>query len=130
MVRVYRRDDPVGSGTFDTGLATSIRLLQIEVHGRRLAFSVVEQRLHFERDVTLLDGSFSLSAVTAGSSRMILQTRYRRHLRPAWLWGPIERFVCRTVHAHILEGIRREAGKGLEARPRIAHSDEVKEGTP
>jgi hypothetical protein len=85
------------------------------VENRRLAFRVVEQEIHFERDVTLLDGSFELEPTSDRTTRMRLTTRYIRHLRPAWLWEPIEQKVVHTLHRHVLEGIRRNANR-LEKR--------------
>jgi hypothetical protein len=75
--------------------------------GRLLEFRVLEQHLHFERDVTLRFGSFTLEPIDAGHTRVVLTTRYDRHLRPAWLWEPMEREVIHTLHGHVLEGMRR-----------------------
>jgi|GEM_PF-893731 len=92
---------------------------------RLLAFRVTEQHLHFEHDVTLLNGSFTLEPLDAQRSRVVLTTRYIRHLRPAWFWEPLERRIVHTLHGHVLEGMRRNLGTGgeenerryLEARP-------------
>ena len=84
------------------------------VERRRLAFEVTEQHLHFERDVTLLDGSFQLQPLDPMKTRMTLTTRYIRHLRPAWLWKPIESKVVHTLHRHVLEGVRRKADRSKE----------------
>ena len=84
------------------------------VEQRRLAFKVIEQHLHFERDVTLLDGSFQLQPISPLKTRMTLTTRYIRHLRPAWLWKPIESKVVHTLHLHVLEGVRRKADRPEE----------------
>ena len=90
--------------------------------GRLLAFEVIEQKLHFERDVTLRDGSFEVVSTDDGRSRIVLTTRYERHLSPAWLWQPIENEVVHTLHEHVLEGMRRDAERRrppgeLPARP-------------
>jgi hypothetical protein len=77
--------------------------------GRLLAFDVVEQHLHFERDVTLLDGSFEVQPLPDGNSRIVLITRYERKLSPRWMWESIERNVVHTLHGHVLEGMRRKA---------------------
>ena len=74
-----------------------------------LAFTVIEQQLHFERDVTLLDGSFRLQPLGLKKTRMTLTTRYRRHLRPAWMWKPLESTIVHTLHRHVMEGVRRKA---------------------
>jgi hypothetical protein len=76
------------------------------VEDRILGFQVVEQHLHFEHDVTLLDGSFILEPVDSSHVRVVLTTRYRRRLRPAFVWQPMEREVIRTMHEHVLEGMR------------------------
>ncbi|MCH8046113.1 MAG: hypothetical protein IID44_20565 [Planctomycetes bacterium] len=75
--------------------------------GRLLAFDVIEQKLHFERDVTLLGGSFEIIPTGDGRSHIVLTTRYERHLSPAWIWQPIESEVVHTLHEHVLEGMRR-----------------------
>ena len=75
--------------------------------GRLLAFDLIEQKLHFERDVTLLGGSFEIIPTGDGRSRIVLTTRYERHLSPAWIWQPIENEVVHTLHEHVLEGMRR-----------------------
>jgi hypothetical protein len=85
--------------------------------GQRLAFRVTEQHLHFERDVTLLDGAFTLEPQGTGRTRVVLTTRYQRDLRPAWLWQPLERTIIHTLHGHVLEGMRRKLGAGGEDYP-------------
>ncbi len=86
--------------------------------GRELAFEVLDQHLHFERDVTLRDGAFGLEPLDAGETRVVLTTRYIRHLRPAWLWEPMERKILHTLHGHVLEGMRCRSGTGsYEERP-------------
>jgi hypothetical protein len=77
--------------------------------GRFLAFDVSEQHLHFEHDVELVDGSFLIQPLDARQTRVVLTTRYRRLLRPAWLWQPMEREIIHTLHEHIMEGMRRSA---------------------
>jgi len=78
---------------------------------RLLAFDVSEQHLHFEHDVELVDGSFILQAIGENQTRVILTTRYRRLLRPAWLWQWMEREIIHTLHEHIMVGMRRRAEK-------------------
>jgi hypothetical protein len=80
---------------------------------RLLAFKVVEQELHFERDVTLRGGSFTLEPCPGGNTRVVLTTEYERHLYPAWLWEPIEQGVVHTLHRHVLEGMRRRAVEAM-----------------
>jgi hypothetical protein len=74
---------------------------------RRLVFVVTEQRIGFENEVALLDGRFDLEPIGATSTRVTVATRYRRQLRPAWLWEPMERTIIHTLHGHVLEGMRR-----------------------
>jgi hypothetical protein len=83
------------------------------VDRRELAFEVLDQHLHFERDVTLRDGAFCLEPLDAGGTRVVLTTRYIRHLSPAWLWEPMERQILHTLHGHVLEGMRRRLGTGF-----------------
>jgi hypothetical protein len=83
------------------------------VADRLLRFRVTEQEIHFERDVKLLDGSFTLVPLADGGTRVVLTTRYERLLRPAWLWEPMERTIIHTLHGHVLEGMRRhQEGSG------------------
>ena len=84
------------------------RISKVEKN-RRLTFEVVEQHLHFERDLALKDGSFEITPLGPGQSRITLTTRYQRKLTPAFVWEPIERQVIHTLHGHVLEGMRRKA---------------------
>jgi hypothetical protein len=86
------------------------RISRVE-ESRLLAFDVVEQHLHFERDIRLLDGSFSLHGEGDGRTRVVLTTRYERLLSPRAVWEPIERKVVHTLHGHVLEGMRGKAGR-------------------
>jgi hypothetical protein len=83
------------------------------VEPERLAFRVIEQHLHFERDVTLLDGCFTLGPLADGQTRVVLTTRYLRHLRPAWMWEWMERKIVHALHGHVLEGMRRRLEGGV-----------------
>ena len=93
------------------------------VEQRRLAFTVVEQHLHFERDVRLLSGSFELDPINSRQTRMTLTTKYERLLRPAWLWKPAEIKIVRTLHTHVLEGVRLKSQQ-LEKTPQRPHDYE------
>jgi hypothetical protein len=77
--------------------------------GRLLAFDVIEQKLHFERDITLRDGTFEITPAPGDRASITVTTRYQRHLSPRWLWRPVERKIVHTLHAHVLEGMRRHA---------------------
>ncbi len=80
------------------------RIRQVDKH-RKLGFEVVEQQLHFEKDIQLLDGAFTIHPCGAGKSTIVLTTRYQRKLTPPWLWQPIETEVVRTLHLHVLQGM-------------------------
>jgi hypothetical protein len=86
----------------------SKRIVQVE-EGRRLDFEVVEQHLHFERDITLRDGSFEVLTAENGQATVVLTTRYEPRLAPRWLWEPMERHIVGTLHEHVLEGMARRA---------------------
>ena len=92
---------------YDRGYLTK-RISRV-TKNRRLEFDVVEQKLHFERDVKLLDGSFALERSGKHKTRIVLTTRYERLLSPRFVWQPIEQTVVHTLHEHVLEGMRREA---------------------
>jgi len=77
--------------------------------GRLLAFDVVEQKLHFERDVMLRDGAFEILSAPRNRATIVLTTRYERKLSPRWMWHPIESTVVHSLHGHVLEGMRRHA---------------------
>ncbi len=77
--------------------------------GQLMEFEVIEQQLHFERDVTLTGGSFQIVPGADGTSRVVLTTRYQRHLHPGVMWQPVEKEVVHTLHEHVLEGMRRQA---------------------
>ena len=76
---------------------------------RVLAFDVTSQHVHFEHDVELLDGAFLLDPMPDHRTRVTLVTRYQRLLRPDWLWRPMERAVVRSLHGHVLRGMRSKA---------------------
>lgn len=86
-----------------------VKKITRRVEQRELAFDVIEQKLHFEQDVTLLDGRFEVEPLDADRTRVRLTTRYRRHLRPTWEWRPVEEAVIHALHGHVLEGMRRKA---------------------
>src|SRR5262249_54016445 len=91
--------------------------------GKLLAFEVIEQKLHFERDVRLLDGKFEVTDADCGGGRaaaaVILTTRYRPLLYPRWMGSWMEARIVHTLHEHVLEEMRRD-GKG-EGRPQASH---------
>lgn len=79
--------------------------------GRLLAFDVIEQRIGYERDLRLVDGSFAFQAVDDTHTRITLTTRYEPLLRPRWCWRPFERFAIQTLHGHVIEGMRLKAAQ-------------------
>jgi len=91
---------------YDRGYLSK-RISRVE-RGRRLAFEVVEQQLHFERDIKLLGGSFELTPLGDEETTIVLTTRYERLLAPRAVWEPLERHVVHTLHGHVLEGMRRK----------------------
>ena len=76
---------------------------------RLLAFEVIEQRLGFEHDLTLLGGAFELEPTRDGGTRLRLVTRYRARSFPGWAWRPLEAHVLHTLHDHIAGEIERRA---------------------
>lgn len=88
-----------------------VKVITERVHPERLAFRVAEHHLLIERNVTLLDGAFLLEPCAGGQTRVILTTRYQRHLRPAWMWEWVERRVVHALHGHVLEDMRCGVGE-------------------
>jgi hypothetical protein len=72
---------------------------------RLMEFEVLEQHLGVEDSVETTDGSYRLRA-TPGGTEVVLTTNYHGHLRPRWLWRPLERYLAHQVHRHILDGMR------------------------
>lgn len=70
-----------------------------------LRFEVLEQRLGLERCLSLGDGVYEIRAVPGGSE-VALTTRYRGHLRPRFLFRPLEQRLTHEIHGHILAGMR------------------------
>lgn len=92
---------------YDRGYLSK-RISRVEPN-RRLTFEVVEQKLHFERDIKLLGGSFELTPSPDGrGTEIVLLTRYERRLSPRWMWESMERKIVHTLHEHVLEGMRRK----------------------
>ena len=74
---------------------------------RFIRFDVVLQQLGIEDSISMLGGSYEIGALHDGSE-VVLMTRYCGHLRPRWLWRPLEHFLARGLHRHILDGMRRQ----------------------
>jgi hypothetical protein len=70
-----------------------------------LRFEVLEQDLGIEHCISLVEGSYELRDQGSGCE-VLLTTAYRGHLRPRFLWRPVERALAHAVHLHILRGMR------------------------
>jgi hypothetical protein len=77
-------------------------------------FEVIEQNLGIERCVTTVGGSYEIRRSGRGSE-IALTTKYRGHLRPRWLWRPLERLLAHRLHRHILAGMRAECTRSGES---------------
>jgi hypothetical protein len=86
------------------------------VEPRLLAFDVTEQKVNYEHDVELREGSFEIEPIGERQSLIRLTTRYERKLAPRFVWEPIEQHVIHKLHGHVLEGMRRKA-EGKEQSP-------------
>ncbi len=86
--------------------------------GKVLGFRVIEQKLHFEHDLELRDGSFRLEpGPEPGTTLVTLETSYRRLTYPAFIWQPVETLVLHALHGHVLEGMRANAEKEITVEP-------------
>jgi hypothetical protein len=72
---------------------------------RLVRFDVIDQDLGIEHCVSMDGGSYEIRPCGFGSE-VALTTLYRGHLRPRWLWRPLERSLAHRVHRHILDGMR------------------------
>jgi hypothetical protein len=116
-VRAEGRRSAVGDQTrcvYENGHLLK-RLTEV-IPERRCGFEVVEQRLAIRGGIRLAGGSYTLSGLPDGSTRVELETRYVALQRPRWLWRRIETAVCHAFHRHILGAMRRElASSGPQA---------------
>ncbi len=71
---------------------------------RAVSFDVRVQQLGIEDCITMTGGSYDIRPVDGGSE-VVLTTRYHGHLRPRWLWRPLERYLAHRLHRHILDGM-------------------------
>lgn len=69
-----------------------------------LQFEVVEQRLGIESCVLTLGGSYLIHACGAATEVTVI-TNYYAYLRPRSLWRPLEAFLVRQLHRHILGAV-------------------------
>jgi len=70
-----------------------------------LRFDVLEQHLGIENSVSMGEGCYEIRPREGGSD-VLLTTQYVGHLRPRFLFRPVERMLAHHVHRHILEGMR------------------------
>ncbi len=103
---------------YENGKGITKRITQ-RSKARLLAFEVVEQRLGFEHDLSLLGGEFRLSPTAGGGTRLTLVTRYRARSYPGWMWRPLEAHVLHTLHQHIAADVETRIERGLSEQ-RIA----------
>jgi Polyketide cyclase / dehydrase and lipid transport len=82
-----------------------VKRITVVAPPRLIQFEVTEQRLGIEGCITVLGGSYEIRPVGDGTE-IVLITNYRGHLRPRSLWRPLEGFLARQLHRHILAGMR------------------------
>jgi hypothetical protein len=95
---------------------------------RFVRFDVLVQELGVEDCISMSGGSYEMQA-SGGGTELALTTRYCGHLRPRWVWRPLEHFLAHRLHRHILDGMctkaqllrvtAKSARAGLEASPPI-----------
>jgi hypothetical protein len=88
------------------GLTKRITVLE---RPRLVRFEVLEQHLGIERCMTTVEGSYEFRAV-GNATQVALTTQYHGHLRPRWLWRPLERLLAHRLHRHILDGMGAKPG--------------------
>ena len=94
--------------------------------GRLLGFRVIEQKLHFEHDLELREGSFRIEPGPGpGTTLVTLTTTYRRLTYPALIWQPAETLILHTLHGHVLEGMRANAERELAVDPAAADREAI-----
>jgi hypothetical protein len=92
--------------SYDGGHHLMKRITAVEAP-HLVRFEVIEQRLGIEDCASMTEGSYEIRAAGDGAE-VLLTTRYCGHLRPRWLWRPLERALAHLVHRHILGGMRTE----------------------
>ena len=88
--------------TYDGG--SLVKRITVAERAHSLRFEVLEQRLGIENCISLGEGSYEIRERGRGCA-VLLTTAYRGHLRPRFLWRPLERVLAHAVHRHILGGI-------------------------
>jgi hypothetical protein len=80
------------------------RITAVEPPGL-ISFEVLVQKLGIEDSITMTGGSYRIRARAGEGAELVLTTLYRGHVHPRWLLRPLERFVARRLHRHILGGM-------------------------
>ena len=81
-----------------------VKRITVADRAHSLRFEVLEQRLGIENCISLGEGSYEIRKRGTGCV-VSLTTAYRGHLRPRFLWRPLERALAHAVHRHILGGL-------------------------
>jgi hypothetical protein len=90
--------------TYETGYLEK-RITTIE-RARFVGFDVLVQQLGVEDCISMQGGSYVIRPDGRNGSEVVLMTSYRGHLRPRWLWRPLEHLLAHRLHRHILDGMR------------------------
>jgi hypothetical protein len=87
---------------------------------RAVRFDVRIQKLGIEDCITMTGGSYDIRPVDGGTE-VVLTTNYHGHLRPRWLWRPLERYLAHRLHRHILDGME-EVLRAAQTAGRVARN--------
>jgi hypothetical protein len=91
--------------TYDRGYLEK-RITAVEP-ARLIRFEVGVQALGIEDCISMTGGSYEIESDGEGAGcALVLTTRYHGHLRPRWMWRPLERYLAHLLHRHILFGMR------------------------
>jgi hypothetical protein len=88
-----------------------VKRIQVVERPHLLKFEVTQQRLGIESCVVTVGGSYEIRPC-GDHTRIVLTTHYLGHLRPRFLWRPVERFMAHQLHRHILNGMRASMPRG------------------
>lgn len=73
---------------------------------QHVRFDVTLQQLGVEDCISMDGGSYEMRADASGTE-VVLNTHYRGHLRPRWLFRPFEALLAHRLHKYILDGMRK-----------------------